>query len=278
MAQAEPAPAYRTARVEEGPLVSSITATGALSALVTVEVGSQLSGQIAELYADFNRQVREGQVLARLNGDQIDARLAQARADREAAKATLNQQVAQLDRARAEVANARANAANAAAQILRSDLALKDAEQEDDFWMRDLSEVAATRDASSRALSFLLAAVAAVSLLVGGIGIMNIMLVSVTERTREIGLRLAVGAPRRDILMQFLIESTTLSIIGAGIGVVDGVGTAVVVAQFAGWPTLIQMDAVVLAVVVSGLVEVFFGLYPARRASLLNPIDALRHE
>ncbi|MCW2237055.1 ABC transporter permease [Azospirillum canadense] len=150
--------------------------------------------------------------------------------------------------------------------------------QDDDFWMRDLSEVAATRDASSRALSFLLAAVAAVSLLVGGIGIMNIMLVSVTERTREIGLRLAVGARRRDILMQFLIESTTLSIIGAGIGVVVGVGTAVVVAQLAGWPTLIQMDAVVLAVVVSGLVGVFFGLYPARRASLLNPIDALRHE
>lgn len=130
LARAEPAPAYRTARVEEGALVSGITATGALSALVTVEVGSQLSGQIAELYADFNSQVREGQVLARLNGDQLDARLAQARADREAAKATLNQQVAQLDRARAEVANARANVANAAAQILRSDLALKDAERD----------------------------------------------------------------------------------------------------------------------------------------------------
>ncbi|WP_448205054.1 ABC transporter permease [Azospirillum sp. sgz302134] len=150
--------------------------------------------------------------------------------------------------------------------------------QDDDFWMRNLSEVAATRDASSRALSFLLAAVAAVSLLVGGIGIMNIMLVSVTERTREIGLRLAVGARRRDILMQFLIESTTLSIIGAGAGVVVGIGTAMIVAQLAGWPTLIQMDAVVLAVMVSGLVGVFFGLYPARRASLLNPIDALRHE
>ena len=150
--------------------------------------------------------------------------------------------------------------------------------QDDDFWMRNLSEVAATRDASSRALSFLLAAVAAVSLLVGGIGIMNIMLVSVTERTREIGLRLAIGARRRDILVQFLIESTTLSIIGAGVGVLVGIGTAMVVANLAGWPTLIQIDAVILAVVVSGLIGVFFGLYPARRASLLNPIDALRHE
>ena len=150
--------------------------------------------------------------------------------------------------------------------------------QDDDFWMRDLSEVSATRDASSRALSFLLAAVAAVSLLVGGIGFMNIMLVSVTERTREIGLRLAIGARRRDILVQFLIESTTLSLIGAAVGVALGIGTAMGVATLAGWPTLIQIDSVVLAVVVSGIVGVFFGLYPARRAARLNPIEALRHE
>ncbi len=150
--------------------------------------------------------------------------------------------------------------------------------QDDDFWMRNLSEVSATRDASSRALSFLLAAVAAVSLLVGGIGIMNIMLVSVTERTREIGLRLAIGARRRDVLLQFLIELTTLSLIGAAVGVLTGIATAMVVAELAGWPTLIRLDLVVLAVAVSGLIGVFFGLYPARRASRLNPIEALRHE
>ncbi|PWC54855.1 multidrug ABC transporter substrate-binding protein [Azospirillum sp. TSH7] len=150
--------------------------------------------------------------------------------------------------------------------------------QDDDFWMRDLSEVSATRDESSRALSFLLAAVAAVSLLVGGIGIMNIMLVSVTERTREIGLRLAIGARRRDILVQFLIESITLSLIGAAVGVALGIGTAVAVAALAGWPTLIRIDSIVLAVVVSALVGVFFGFYPARRAAGLNPIEALRHE
>ncbi len=150
--------------------------------------------------------------------------------------------------------------------------------QDDDFWMRNLSDVSATRDKSSRALSFLLAAVAAVSLLVGGIGIMNIMLVSVTERTREIGLRLAIGARRRDILVQFLIESTTLSLIGAGFGVLIGVGSAALVAELAGWPTLIRLDSIALAVLVSGLIGIFFGLYPARRAACLNPIDALRHE
>ncbi|WP_431856433.1 ABC transporter permease [Azospirillum sp.] len=162
-------------------------------------------------------------------------------------------------------------------ELLRQRHRLADG-QEDDFWMRNLSEVAATRDASARALSFLLAAVAAVSLLVGGIGIMNIMLVSVTERTREIGLRLAVGARRRDILMQFLIESTTLSVIGAAVGVLVGVAAAILVARLAGWPTLIEPDSIVLAVGVSGVVGVFFGLYPARRASTLNPIEALRHE
>ncbi len=152
------------------------------------------------------------------------------------------------------------------------------ASQDDDFWMRNLTEVAATRDASSRTLAFLLAAVATVSLLVGGIGIMNIMLVSVTERTREIGLRLAVGARPHDILAQFLIEATTLATIGGAVGVVVGAVGAHAAAAVAGWATLIQPEAVALAVGFSFAVGVFFGFYPARRASRLDPIEALRTE
>jgi putative ABC transport system permease protein len=152
------------------------------------------------------------------------------------------------------------------------------ATQDDDFWIRNLTEVANTQLASSRALALLLAAVAGVSLLVGGIGIMNIMLVSVTERTREIGLRLAIGARRRDILNQFLIEATTLAAIGGAVGVVLGAGGSAIVAELAGWPTLIDPDVVLAAVGFSALIGVFFGFYPAQRASLLDPIEALRHE
>ncbi|MCK6449539.1 MAG: ABC transporter permease [Alphaproteobacteria bacterium] len=152
------------------------------------------------------------------------------------------------------------------------------ANQDDDFWMRNLTEVAATRDASSRTLAFLLAAVATVSLLVGGIGIMNIMLVSVTERTREIGLRLAVGARPRDILAQFLVEATTLATIGGAVGVVIGAVGAHAAAAVAGWATLIQPESVALAVGFSFAVGVFFGFYPAQRASRLDPIEALRTE
>lgn len=130
LARAEPPPAYRLARVEQGPLVSAITATGTMSALVTVEVGSQLSGQIAELNADFNSKVAKGQVLARLNGDQLAARLAQATADLESAKASLTQQEAQRDKARADVANARASVANAEALVVQADLAQRDADRD----------------------------------------------------------------------------------------------------------------------------------------------------
>ncbi|MCX7340244.1 MAG: ABC transporter permease [Hyphomicrobiales bacterium] len=149
---------------------------------------------------------------------------------------------------------------------------------EDDFTVRNLTEIANTATASARTLSFLLAAVAAVSLLVGGIGIMNIMLVSVTERTREIGLRLAVGARPRDVLSQFLIEATTLASIGGALGVALGLGIAVVIARTAGWPVLVSLESVLIAVGVSGLVGVFFGFYPARRAAKLDPIEALRRE
>jgi putative ABC transport system permease protein len=152
------------------------------------------------------------------------------------------------------------------------------ADAEDDFSLRNLTEIANTATASARVLSLLLAAVAGVSLLVGGIGIMNIMLVSVTERTREIGLRLAVGARPRDVLRQFLIEATALSTIGGAIGVVLGVGAALMIARAAGWPSLVSFEAIAIAVGVSGLIGVFFGFYPARRAAKLDPIEALRRE
>jgi putative ABC transport system permease protein len=149
--------------------------------------------------------------------------------------------------------------------------------QEDDFSIRNLADIAATREASARTLALLLAAVAGVSLAVGGIGIMNIMLVSVTERTREIGLRLAVGARQWDILRQFLFEATGLAAIGGLIGVLIGVAAAYLISNAADWPLLIQPESILLAVLFSGLVGVFFGWYPALRASRLDPIEALRH-
>ncbi|HPM66310.1 MAG TPA: FtsX-like permease family protein, partial [Piscinibacter sp.] len=150
--------------------------------------------------------------------------------------------------------------------------------QDDDFSIRNLTEMLAAQEESSRVMTLLLAAVAGVSLVVGGIGIMNIMLVSVTERTREIGLRMAVGARSRDILGQFLIEAVTLSLIGGAIGVVLGAIATWVVGTFAGWQVALSPAAIVLAVGFSAAVGVFFGYYPARRAAALLPIQALRYE
>jgi putative ABC transport system permease protein len=150
--------------------------------------------------------------------------------------------------------------------------------QEDDFTIRNLSEMLQAQEAASRAMTWLLAAIASVSLLVGGIGIMNIMLVSVTERTREIGLRMAVGARGRDILSQFLVEAVTLSCIGGLIGILLGVGAAEAIGHWAGWRTELDARAIVLAFGFAAAVGVFFGFYPARKASRLQPIDALRYE
>jgi putative ABC transport system permease protein len=149
---------------------------------------------------------------------------------------------------------------------------------DDDFKVRSQIEIAESATATARTMTLLLSLIASVSLVVGGIGIMNIMLVSVTERTREIGIRMAIGAHRRDILRQFLIEAVTLSGLGGLIGIVLGAGTAQLLAAFAQWPTLISPDAVLLAFVFSAVVGIFFGFYPARKASRLDPIDALRYE
>jgi putative ABC transport system permease protein len=149
---------------------------------------------------------------------------------------------------------------------------------DDDFSLRNLQEVMSAQEASSRVLALLLAAVASVSLLVGGIGIMNIMLVSVTERTREVGLRMAVGARTRDILGQFLVEAVTLSLIGGLIGVALGTGTSLAIGSFLGWPVLLSPEAIGLAVAFAFVIGVFFGFYPARKAARLNPVEALRFE
>jgi putative ABC transport system permease protein len=150
--------------------------------------------------------------------------------------------------------------------------------RDDDFLVRTQQEISETATATSKVMTMLLGSIAGVSLLVGGIGIMNIMLVSVTERTREIGVRLAVGARGRDILLQFLIEAITLSVLGGLIGIALGAGGAQALSRNLGWATLISPESIIIAFAFSGLIGVFFGFYPARKAAQLDPIDALRYE
>jgi putative ABC transport system permease protein len=150
--------------------------------------------------------------------------------------------------------------------------------QENDFTVRNLTEVMSSAEQSAQVMSLLLGAIASISLIVGGIGIMNIMLVSVTERTREIGIRMAVGAKGKDILLQFLIESLVLSLNGGILGIGIGISGTFILSSFTQWPTLFSIKAILLAFLFSGSVGVFFGFYPARKASLLNPIEALRYE
>lgn len=148
----------------------------------------------------------------------------------------------------------------------------------DDFSVRNLEALFAAQEASASIMSLMLAAVASVSLVVGGIGIMNIMLISVRERTREIGLRQAIGAKTRDILSQFLVEAVTLSIAGGVVGIVLGIAASALISRLAGWPTAVGAGAVLLAALFSALVGIGFGYYPARKAAYLDPIEALRYE
>ncbi len=150
--------------------------------------------------------------------------------------------------------------------------------KDNDFDIRNLSEIAKAAENSSHVMALLLAAVASISLLVGGIGIMNILLVSVTERTREIGIRMAIGARRVHILLQFLVEAVLLSAIGGVAGILAGIGASQSISALAGWPTLLSYNAVIGGFLFSAAVGIFFGYYPARKASMLNPIDALRYE
>jgi macrolide transport system ATP-binding/permease protein len=150
--------------------------------------------------------------------------------------------------------------------------------QDDDFTIRSLNEIAKASESASRVMALLLAAVASISLLVGGIGIMNIMLVSVTERTREIGIRMAIGARRVHIMLQFLVEAVLLSVLGGLAGAALGIVASKMISAVAGWPTLVSPVAIAGGFLFSAAVGVFFGYYPARKASLLHPIDALRYE
>jgi putative ABC transport system permease protein len=150
--------------------------------------------------------------------------------------------------------------------------------QESDFSVRNLTELMSSAEQSANVMSLLLGAIASISLIVGGIGIMNIMLVSVTERTREIGIRVAVGAKSKDILLQFLIESLVLSLIGGTVGIGIGIAGTYILSSFTQWPTLLSIQAIFLAFFFAGSIGVFFGFYPARKASLLDPIEALRYE
>ncbi len=150
--------------------------------------------------------------------------------------------------------------------------------QDDDFSVRNLEEVFSAQETSAHVMSILLAAIASVSLVVGGIGIMNIMLVSVTERTREIGIRIAIGAKKRDILRQFLVEAVTLALMGGVIGIATGLSASALISFFAKWSTLISPMAIALAFGFSAMVGVFFGWYPAKKASALDPIVCLRYE
>ena len=166
---------------------------------------------------------------------------------------------------------------NAITDLLRQRHRIQ-AGRDDDFMIRNPQEFAEAQNATAETMTALLAGIAGVSLLVGGIGIMNIMLVSVTERTREIGIRMAVGARGRDILLQFLIEAVTLSSIGGILGIALGVGGAQMLTALKNWATQVSADSVIIAFIFSAAVGIFFGFYPARKASQLDPIDALRYE
>jgi cell division protein FtsX len=343
---ASPVVPLRTAPVQRGDLVATVSATGTVEPEEVVDVGAQVVGMIKEFgpdsrdsrrTIDYLSEVEVGTVLACIDDAVYRARLDRAAAAVEQAAAQVEQARASLQRAEADVAQmqgrfqqadrdwARAqrlmptrsisveeyDAAQAAFTVaaanLRSAEAAVDqilvkapspqaipgsvrqitellrerhrirAGQEDDFSVRDLAEMTRTLEPTSQLMGSLLLAMALISLLVGGVGIMNIMLVSVTERTREIGLRMAVGAPPRMILRQFLVEAVVLCLLGGALGVAGGRGCSLLVRLLLHWPTEWSLPAVA-AVGVSVSVGLLFGYYPAWKASRSDPIVALRYE
>ena len=260
---------------------------------------------------DFNSEVRAGQVVAQIDPALFQATVTQAEGDLANAQAAL--ELAKVNAARtqelftrrtssqADLDQAMANLHQSEATVrikqgaldkARADLEATQQQiisllrqrhnirpgRDDDFTVRNQQEIAQAATATSRVMTLLLGAIAGVSLVVGGIGIMNIMLVSVTERTREIGVRMAVGAHGSDILTQFLVEAVTLSSVGGLIGIVCGIGASKILSAYANWPTLISISSIAIAFLFSAAVGIFFGFYPARKDAALDPIEALRYE
>ena len=241
---------YKTQRVERGDLTVTVSATGNLEPTNRVDVGSQLSGIIRSVLVQENDRVKVNQTLARLDTSKLEAQHAKNKA---------------------ELASANAKGLQArATRVLGT--------TSEYLTVRDMREIVSMLTSTTRVLTALLSAVAAVSLLVGGIGIMNIMLVSVTERTRESGTRLAIGGRERDVLMQVLVEAVVLSSFGGVCGIVTGLSAAAAGADFLGIPFVFQAGIVMTAFAFSAAVGVIFGYFPARKAARLDPIEALRYE
>jgi ABC-type antimicrobial peptide transport system permease subunit len=282
------APAFTTGEVSRGAVISTVEATGTLEAVTTVQVGSQVSGAISALHADFNSEVKKGQVIAELDSSLFQTQVEQARAT--VARLQANFERAKVQAADADLKLKRAHELFDRQLIPRTDLEADQistllrtrhkltADAPNDFSVRSLEEMATVLSSTTTTMTWLLASIAAVSLLVGGIGIMNIMLVSVTERTREIGLRLSMGARDIDVLMQFLVEAVVLSLAGGAIGVAMGFAASMAVSHIMGWTAVVTSEAVLMSFGFAAAVGVFFGFYPARKAAALDPIAALRYE
>ena len=249
---------FDTAAVAPANIMNSITATGTIEPVTSVTVGTQVSGIVSKLFVDYNSVVKKGQVIAELDKTNLMSQLNTAKTQLATAQSQLNYQTANYKRYKT--------------------LFEKGLVAADDFNIRSQEELASMMNSTTDMMTILLGCVAGISLIVGGIGIMNIMYVSVTERTREIGLRMSVGARGVDILSQFLIEAILLSVTGGLIGVGLGIGASYAVKLLAHWPIYIQPWSIIMSFAVCTFTGVFFGWYPAKKAAQLDPIEAIRYE